>query len=550
LCLLVLNAAAVAQTPTPTATPTPAPSAPDSMPIAATFDLPVKPMPSVDRVGVDNSNQLSLTIDQAIELALKNNKDIEVSRNNASISTFGLKAARGVYDPLVTSESYYESLTIPTASLIGGAVNGAVTQTRYFGSAGLVGFSPYQGGSYSALVNSSRTTTSNTNSFLNPQFPSSLTFTYVQPLFRNRRIDNNRRQIEIAKKNLTLSDDDLKLKAIEVVAGVEQAYWNLVLALRVLQVQMDSLKQSREQLDSNKRLVAKGVLAPIEVVASNSQISTYEQAVYVAQDAVTAAENTLKTLILPNRTASEWSRPLTPVSPVTLDTPRISLEVAVAEALKNRPEIAQLETTAEINLIEQRYYRNLTKPQIDLVGTYTSQGLAGSETPAAINPSTGLSRVPPNLVGGFINSFGNLFQQDYPTYHVGLSISLPWGNRVAKANYGEKLVEADRIRNIREQTEQGIEAEVRNAMQSIRSTESRLESATQARLSAEELYASEQRMFRGGTTTFFLVLQRQTDLSRARSLEYQARTALNRAISDFQKAIGATLTVNNVTVTK
>lgn len=507
-------------------------------------------MPSAERIGVSTGGQLSLSLEQAIEMALKNNKDIEVSRNDYRITDFGLSAARGLYDPLVTSEGYYESLTIPTASLIGGAVNGAVTQTRSFGSAGITGFSPFEGGSYSALFNSSRTTTSNTNSFLNPQFPSSLSFTYTQPLFRNRRFDNNRRQIEIAKKNRELSDVQLQLKAIDVISSLEQAYWNLVLALRVLQVEQESLKQARDQLDSNKRLVAKGVLAPIELVAANSQIANFEQTLFVAQDAVNRAENNLKTLILPNRAAAEWSRPLTPVSPVTLATPQISLEVAVAEALKNRAEIAEIEKTAEINQIDQRYYRNLTKPQIDLVGTYTTQGLAGIETAAAINPLTGLSRVPPNLVGNYPNSFLNLLQQDYPIYHVGVTISLPWGNRIAKANLGAKLVEAERIRNLREQTEQTIEAEVRNTLQSIRSIEARLSSAADARAAAEELYDSEQRLFRAGTTTFYLVTQRQTDLTRARSLELQARTALNRAISDFQKAIGATLTVNNVTVTK
>jgi len=145
---------------------------------------------------------------------------------------------------------------------------------------------------------------------------------------------------------------------------------------------------------------------------------------------------------------------------------------------------------------------------------------------------------------------GNLSAIDYPSYHLGVTISLPWGNRIAKANLGRSLVEADRIANTRAQTEQLIEAEVRNALQALRSAESRLASATDARAAAEELYASEERQFRAGTTTFYLVLQRQTDLSAARGRELQARTDLNKAISEFQRSIGATLTVNNVTVSK
>lgn len=540
LVFIIFAATAIGQAPSPTPRPTPD----DPAPAQREFSAPMRPLPPAERVGVDLAGQLSLTLAEAVEMALRNNNDIDASRNTGQIAEFSLRGARGVYDPLLSAEGYYESLTTPTASAIGGAVNGAVTQTRFFGSSGVSGFTPFYGGSYSAVFNSSRTTTSNTNSFLNPQFPSSLSFAYTQPLFRNFRFDSNRRQIEIAKKNITLTDAQLRLRAIEVIAGVERSYWDLAFALRNLQVQTETLKQAREQHESNKRLVNQGVLAPIELVAANAQILTFEQNVYAAQEAITRAENTLKTLLLPDRTSAEWSRPLTPVSPTTLEAPRIGLEIAVSEALKNRPEIAQLDATADINRIDQRFFRDQTKPQVDLVGTYTAQGLAGTVTP------NGLGRTNPNLIGGIGTSLGNLAALDYPSYRLGVAISLPWGNRTAKANLGRSLVEGDQIANARAQTEQIIEAEVRNALQALRSAESRLESATAARAAAEELYASEERLFRGGTSTFYLVLQRQTELATARGRELQARTDLNKAISEFQRAIGNTLTANNVTVSK
>ena len=128
------------QTPTPIPIATPAPTLPtEPPPVAPNFEAPIRPLPSVERVGVDLSNQLSLTIDQAIELALKNNNNIDISRNNLQVNQFNFRAARGVYDPLITSENYYESATTPTASAIGGAVNGAVTQNRYFTSGGVIG---------------------------------------------------------------------------------------------------------------------------------------------------------------------------------------------------------------------------------------------------------------------------------------------------------------------------------------------------------------------------------------------------------------------------
>jgi HAE1 family hydrophobic/amphiphilic exporter-1 len=514
-------------------------------PVAPNFQAPSRPLPDANRVGVDIANQLPMTLEEAITLALRNNNNIDISRNDVQVAEYNFRAARGVYDPLLTSENYYESATTPTASAIGGAVNGAVTQKRFFGSAGVNGFSPIGGGTYSADFNSSRTTSSSTNSLLDPQYPSAFTLSYTQPLFRNFRFDNNRRQIEIARKTLGLTDAQFRQQAIEVIAQVEQAYWDLVFALRNLSVQIDAVKQARTQLESNQRLVEKGVLAPIDVVAATTQITTFEQNVYTAQESVTRAENNLKTLMLPDRTSDIWTRAITPVSEVSLETPKVGLEIATTEALKNRPEIAQLETNAEINKVDERYYRNQTKPQIDLVGTYTTQGLAGTVTERGQTLG-----VPENLRGGYFTSLGNLLAQDYPTYRVGVVIGLPWGNTVAKANLGRTLVQANRIGNQRAQTEQIIEAEVRNSMQALKSGEARLAAALASRQSAEQLYESEQRQFRAGTTTFYLVLQRQTELLTARSRELQAQTDLNKAISEFQRATGTTLSANNVTVSQ
>jgi len=554
----------------------PAELPPDPPPVAPNFEAPSRPLPSAERVGVDVAEQLPLTLNEAIALALQNNNDIDGSRINVEIAEFNLNAARGVYDPLFSSESYYESRTTPTSSTISGGANGSVTQRDLTGAVRLGGFSPFAGGNYQLDFSSTRLNTTNQNATLNPQFPTAFTFTYAQPLLRGLRFDNNRRTIEIAKKNLSLTDAQFRQRAIEVISQVEQSYWDLVFALRNLQVQIDAVKQARVQVESNQRLVAQGVLAPIDIVAANTQVTTFEQNVYTAQESVTRAENTLKTLILAERTAALWSRPLTPVTPVSLEAPRVPLEQAVRAAIDNRPELSQLQTSAEINQIDTRFFRDQSKPQFDLVGTYTSTGLAGSTVTPTINPNTSANallrervnelsaraglplldtgtgttgnNVNPNLVGGYTTSLANLLAQDYPTYRVGVRVELPFRNRTAQANLGRSLAEGRRIVNQRAQAEQLIEADVRNATQSLRSAEARLAAAAATRSSAEQQFESEQRQFRAGTTTVFLVLQRQNELLAARGRELQAQTDLNKAIADFQRATGNTLGANNVMV--
>lgn len=572
--------------PTPTPLPSPATGNSNLTPITglpgdpqpdlSNFTLPNRPLPNAERVGVDQMNQMPVTLEEAITMALQNNNDVDNSRIGVRIAEFNLRAARGVYDPLIAGESYYQRATTPTASTISGAgAAGSVTQTSAVSNLGASGFSPRYGGSYTANFSTSRTTTDNQNATLNPQFPSAFTLTYTQPLWRGLKIDNNRRNIEVAKKNLSLTDAQFRERVIDIVSQVEQGYWDLVFALKNLQVQNDAVKQARTQLESNQRLVKQGVLAPIEIVAATVQITTFEQNVYTAQDTVTRAENTLKTLILKERTSDIWARPLTPITPIDIQVPKIPLETSISNALRNRPELQQLQTTTEINEINTRFLKDQTKPQIDLIGTYTSNGLAGTANPVTrtstsvdsnllarinqlsaleginplvIQPTTSITAPPENLVGGFFNSIGGIFSNRFPTYRAGVRISLPFGNRVAEAELGRNLAEGTQIKNQRSQQELVIEADVRNTAQSLRSAEAKLSSATAARVAAEQLYESEQRQFRAGTTTVYLVFQRQTELLNAQSRELQAQTDLNKAIANFQRATGNTLTVNNITV--
>jgi hypothetical protein len=54
------------------------------------------------------------------------------------------------------------------------------------------------------------------------------------------------------------------------------------------------------------------------------------------------------------------------------------------------------ERSAEINRINERFFREQTKPQIDLVGSYTTSGSGRRDDSAAINPNRGESSVPSN----------------------------------------------------------------------------------------------------------------------------------------------------------
>lgn len=554
--------------------PEPSPSRIQQIPvpkIAPEFRAPQKPLPDLTRVGVDMDRQRPLSLREALALALENNKDIEVARENVRIAEFDLLGAQGVYDPRIATTAFYERIENPISSFLSGGQGGSTVESHYTGTARLEGQSPVLGGSYNLEFSSVRLTTNNQFFALSPQYPTALTFNYTQPLWRGLRIDNNRRQIQIARKNLSLTDAQFRQRAIDTITNVQRAYWDLVFALRSLQVQRDAVGVARTQLEHNKRLVAEGQLAPIDVVAAEAQISTYEQNVFSALEEVSRSENNLKNLIAENQKAEIWTESLVPTDPVDLAMPNISLPDALKTAMENRPELQQSHVLREINEIDQRYFKDQTKPAVDLVGTYGVNGLAG--TVSGVNPFTtsnllvrervdqlsalaGLEPLPgvppqtisPELLGGFGQSLSNLAANRYGTFRVGVQVSLPLRNRTAEAQLGRALVEGERIGTQREQLEQTIQVEVRNALQSMRSAESRLRAAVATRAANEQQFASEQRKLDAGQSTVFLVLERQTALTEARALELKAQTDLNKAIADLQRATGNALSVHSIVV--
>src|ERR1041384_7617930 len=90
--------------------------------------------------------------------------------------------------------------------------------------------------------------------------------------------------------------------------------------------------------------------------------------------------------------------------------------------------------------------------------------------------------------------------------------------------------------------------DVRNAAQAVDTAQKRVIASRAARESAEQQLAGEQKLYEVGRSTTFLLLQRQQELTDARTAELQSQTDYNKALADLQRATGSTLRVNNVVV--
>jgi len=510
---------------------------------------PLPPMPNLTRLGVTSDNMLTLSLNDAVKRALENNNDIEVARDDVRYAETQLRSLEGIYDPLLSFTPQIDKRISPQQSRFSGSTSaGTTSTTTYSVNPAISKFFSTGGGSYELSFINTKQITNSTASIFNPVYSGNLGLSFTQPLWRNRSIDNNRRQIRIQKKRLEQSDADFRLRTIEVISRVQQAYWELVFALRDQQNQLANLNLSRENLRRVEAQIAVGTQAPLARAEVQTELANRESSLLVAVQNVSIAENNLKQLIAKDAMSSEWTAQITPTDTPKFDATPVNLTDALKEARENRPELRRLRLQNDINKIDMQYFRNQTKPQIDIQSTLASTGLAGTPL-SRIDPSTGLPLLPPeNLIGGNGRVIRNIFGFETRNVVVGVAVSLPLRNRTAKANLAGAQIQKEQLEASVRSQDQIIEVDVRNAAQAVETSRRRVLAAREARVNAETQLEGEQRLYQVGRSTTFLLFQRENALTNARNSELRAETDYNKALADLQRATSTTLRANNIVV--
>ncbi len=524
---------------------------------------------TAERVGV-SATQTKLTLAEAVEMALKNNLEIEIERTNPEITRLSIKGALGAYDPTIHLQPLFEDRKTPTSSSLQG-INGLLAERALTGNASLRWKTPFEGSSVGLDFENNRQTTNSPFAGLTPFYNSRLVLSYTQPLWRNRLIDRDRNELRIRRKNLDISELDFRVRVIDVVARVEQAYWDLVAARQDVTVTHDAVDLAAEQYARNQRMINSGSLAPVELSASKAELERRRDSYFASLGTVTEIENNLKGLLTPNHAAPLWNEQVIPLdlkSPAP--PPMADVKDAVAQAVGQRPELKQMMLRQESNSFDQQLAADQVKPKIDLVANYANSGLAGtvntSPNPfaASLNPlfdrlnqlsaAAGLPPVqvsssgglPTSVLGGYGTTLGSVFGGNYQSVSVGLSVDLTFRNRGAQAQAAQTAITGKRLKLEQLRWEQAVEAQVRNALQSIQTARQRISAAEASEAAAKEKLDSETRLFQTGESTNFLVLTRQNEYLDARRRTVVARLESNRAAARLEQALGATLSTYHI----
>ena len=564
----------------------------------------------VPPVNVSNSSRIDallragnlyLSLSDAIALALENNLDVEIERYEFSLAEadllraqsgasiqgiptgvlpgiptgagIGLLGSAGTgigstgeisalaamgsnlsFDPIISGALNFGHTTSPQSNTVTTGTSALVTsnETGNFG----ISESFLSGGTVALSYNNITQEQNSFRSTVNPFTNSSLDLTVTQPLLQGFGFAQNNRTIRVARNNVRAADYVFRQQLINSVANVVQLYWTLVAANSTVNVNQQAVAVAQKLYDDNKKQVEIGTLAPIEVVRAEAQLATAQQALVAAQSAVLQLEAVLKSALSRNGLTSPaiLEAHVIPTDPIRIpETEAIQpVQDLVSRALDNRPDVAQSRIQLDNADIILSGTRNALLPTLNAIGDFRSNALVGSQNTILGPPSTttGLIQNPPIadpfFVGGYGTVLAQLFGRNFPTYSVGLNLTIPLRNRAAQANVATASLNLRQNQLFLQRQINQIRVDVQNAITAVNQARAQYEAAVKGRVLQEQTLDADQKKLALGATTVYQVIQDQRDLTTAAAAEVTAQATYAGARVQLDVATGSTLANNNV----
>ena len=522
-----------------------------------TEGIPPLPLSPIEKAQNDGT-AFPISLKELTKLALQQNLDIAIQDTNEELNQQKIRQQYGNYDPTLSA-----TLGLTSSKNANTSQSDFSTASYNENKNAQWNFTFRQpvktGGTFQAQWNTNRRESNSNNAVFNPSYGSSLNIQFTQPLWRNLKIDSNRVNIKLANLDLNTSDSQFKQKVTDTISNIQSSYWDLVSAIRNYDIRRQSVKLAQINLRDNIKKVEVGTLAPIDVTDAKATAASRDVDLISAEETILRAENALRQLISNDRNADIWKKVLVPTDLPDFREYKVEADTAIETALRNRPELEQAQISLQQMDLRTRLNQNNRKWQFDLTGQFGSNGTAGPQgcqknafTGDCVLDSNGnpILLTPPALVGGMGTSYKTMFTEGFTNWQINFQVSIPIRNRTIDAQIAQQNIQKrQQLMTIRK-TEQSIQVEVRNAIQTLESNRKQVESAGIARELAQERLNGEEKRFEAGLSQNYLVLQRQNELSSSQFQELQALIRYKQAITTVQKAMYTLLESNDFEIAK
>jgi outer membrane protein TolC len=468
--------------------------------------------------GVEAAKVWRLSLSEALQVALHQNLNIVLERDQVTVAKLGVTVSKGAFEPVLSASADHNRADSPPLTVQEGVPGENISYVTDDWRATLS--DRLETGTLLSLDFSNGRARSSAGTAIEPlNYRSTLSLSVTQPLLRGFSPDLVIPRIDIMRAKISSEREraQLAVSAAELVEKTEDAYWDVVQSLYSYDLQLRSQKRAEDQMALTKRQIEAGLMPPSDLIAAESTLAQRKLQVLQAEASIDQTYDILRsTLNLPR---DQWSRPILPVEPPQFVAQSSSAEEALGVALKHRPELVQLDLDLQTALLAVRQAENNQLPQLDL-------GLSGQ------------------LIGQqdtYGSTLDGVANADSHGYSVILNFMWTPLQRATSAQTEISKIQHQMSITRRDQAIQDIWFAVRDAVRNKASASRQVLAASKFRQLSTESLEVEQRKFLSNQSSNFTLAQHQDELAAAQLSELTAVLGYKKATAALLRATGLLL---------
>jgi outer membrane protein TolC len=480
-------------------------------------------MPTLKIVSDPNNelDQIQLTIEEAVTRTLANSPEISVVSFDPSIAKEEVTQAVSVFDPALFGQANYEDQDDPANSTtLGGQSNSRLWEAgiKQRGTTGAEWSLGY------ALTRNWDDLTTN---ILSTRYEPIATFQIRQPLLRDGWQTVNLAGVDIAKLNYKVALASFRQQTEAVSTEVISLNWALKQVRNDRHIQRKLLEKTQETLERfQDRKDIDASLAQIK--QAETSLKRRQAFLYDIEKQVTDVQDRLVRLLADSQTNLLDDYEIVPTTELITQKTVFDRAGLLRTAMQQNPVVLQSNLAVEIAQINVDVAKQQKMPKLDMVASTRFSGLD--------------------------DSYGDaqeiLYDGDYNSYAVGLTLEIPLGNRQREAEYRKRLLERSKAAsgrwNISDQVAVAVKEAIRSAETRFEQIQIQQEAVLAATTYLQGLEDTEQ-IRQQLTPEFLLVkLQAQEALAEAARGEIKAIADYNIALARLAQATGTVLDMRYV----
>ena len=507
-----------------------------------------------------NKKEITLTLREAIDLALRNNLDIKIDYYSVKQTEATYISSKALNDVTFYNNNSWSAATSVSLNAFSGGKNeveliegvGAklTDSDAWSMTTGLTETVP-TGGKWTIEMQMESSDTDSIYSTVNPYRGASLQFSFEQPLLKGFGFSLNipQKNIIISSNNLDISVETFKMNVMTNLYNVINAYWNLVYRQKDLEVKKQSLQLAEDQLRRNKTQVEVGTMAPIEIVSAEAGVAQAEQAIIAAEASLKEGQDNLIQMLYVPKDMEGWNMNLNAVDEPNAEKIEMTLDSEIENAYKNRPDMKSVEIDIESKELQVDAAFWSLLPEVSFVGSLTYKGYGGD---FLTYNSSNILDPDREVIGSNPVTYTNVFEQitdrRFSDWSIGLNVSFPLFNSQARGDLANQKAARTLAKVNIIKKKQEIAADVRKAVRDVETNYLQIKASEKARILAEKQLEAEQKKFDVGSSTNFQVLNYQKELASARTAEVQARINYSLSLYNLQLQTGLLLNKNDISI--